>query len=300
MPKGLNFQQIQAFKATMETGTTTKAAAVLHTTQPSVSRRLADLQATAGLRLFEHSNGRLRPTREGRQLYQSVLKHFDGLEKIETAVAILRKSGAGVLHVGATPTLAASLLPPIIAQFMTLYPGTFIGLQSFPTPQLEDRLRRELIDVAITTGMMDETVIDVTSMMTSRAVCIMPINHPAAQEPWITLDTLRRYRVILLNDADNIMVRLRELLGPDKLFDDIAVETNSSITICSLVSAGVGVGVVNPFVADNFADQLLIKKLEPAVEFDLKVARSPTLAPSLLSDRFLDLLRTVINAMTPP
>lgn len=95
MGRPLNFQQIQVFKTVMETGTTTKAAIALNTTQPSISRKLADLQQAAGLQLFELHHGRLRPTREGRHLYQSVRKHFEGLEKIETVVGILRKSGAG-------------------------------------------------------------------------------------------------------------------------------------------------------------------------------------------------------------
>lgn len=44
MGRPLNFQQIQVFKTVMETGTTTKAAIALNTTQPSISRKLADLQ----------------------------------------------------------------------------------------------------------------------------------------------------------------------------------------------------------------------------------------------------------------
>jgi len=81
MSRPLNFQQIQAFKAVMETGTTTKAALALNTTQPSISRRLAELRAATGLELFDLYNGRLRPTREGSQLYQAVRKHFDALRK---------------------------------------------------------------------------------------------------------------------------------------------------------------------------------------------------------------------------
>ena len=49
MTRALNFQQIQAFKAVMETGTTTRAALVLNTTQPSVSRRLSELRSATGL-----------------------------------------------------------------------------------------------------------------------------------------------------------------------------------------------------------------------------------------------------------
>ena len=65
MPRSLNFQQIEAFKAVMQLGTTTGAALMLNTTQPSISRRIAELQHQTGLRLFDLHHGRLRPTGEG-------------------------------------------------------------------------------------------------------------------------------------------------------------------------------------------------------------------------------------------
>ena len=49
MSRPLSSREIEAFRAVMQTGTTTAAARLLHTTQPSVSRLLAQMQAAAGL-----------------------------------------------------------------------------------------------------------------------------------------------------------------------------------------------------------------------------------------------------------
>lgn len=299
MVRPLNFQQVQVFKMVMETGTTTKAAAALNTTQPSISRKLTDLQRAAGIQLFEHHHGRLRPTREGRQLYQSVRKHFEGLEKIETAVAILRKSGTGVLRLGSTPTLATGLLPAILARFMQQFPGTHISLQTLATPQLEELLQQGLIDLALTTGTIDQSVFETSILARAGAVCIMPPMHALAREPWIALNALRQHRLLLLDDSDTIVVRMRELLAGDEQPEDIAVATNSSITICALVAAGVGIGVVNPYVASRFADSLLIKELRPSPLVDVQMARSMTLAPSLLGNAFTELLRQEIQPPRP-
>jgi len=72
MSRPLNFRQIEAFRAVMQTGTTTAAAALLHTTQPSVSRLLSQIQHATGLKLFDIHKGRLRPTHEARQLFDTV------------------------------------------------------------------------------------------------------------------------------------------------------------------------------------------------------------------------------------
>lgn len=291
MSKSLNFQQIQVFKAVMETGGTTKAAAVLNTTQPSISRRLAELQKAAGLLLFERHGGRLRPTREGRQLYESVRRHFEGLEKIETTIRALRQSGAGILRVGCTPTLGLGLLPTAVEEFLRAHPGSFINLQALGTPQLQEGLRHELLDLVVTTGTIDPAIADSVPILTAEAVCIMPPKHPLASAGWVDFEALLPYRLVLLNDTDDIMIGVRRALRDKPFPEDVAVETNSSITICSLIAAGVGVGIVNPFVADTFADRLLIKELRPKIDVKVSLARPTSLARSLLATRFVDILK---------
>lgn len=291
MTRPLNFQQIQAFKAVMETGTTTRAALALNTTQPSISRRLAELRHATGFDLFDLYNGRLRPTREGRQLYQSVRKHFDGLEKIESAVQILRRSGTGMLRIGSTPTLGAGLLPDVVSRFLQQYPGIYVNLQTLGTPQLTEYLRQDLLDFALTTGTIGQSDIATARLMRTSVVCVIPPEHELAKVEYVDLHSLRAHRLILLNDTDNIIIAMRALLRDREYPEDIVIETNSSITICSMVAAGAGVGVVNPFVANTFSDRLVVKELRPHIPVEVTLAQSMTLAPSLLTNRFIQLLR---------
>jgi DNA-binding transcriptional LysR family regulator len=66
MPRPLSFKEIEAFRAVMQTGTTTAAAQLLHTTQPSISRLLAQMQTSADLKLFDmHKGGCARLQRHG-------------------------------------------------------------------------------------------------------------------------------------------------------------------------------------------------------------------------------------------
>src|SRR5256885_16923168 len=84
MSRPLSSREIEAFRAVMQTGTTTAAARLLHTTQPSVSRLLAQMQAAAGLKLFDMHKGRLRPTAEAVELFATVQQHFLGRERIRS------------------------------------------------------------------------------------------------------------------------------------------------------------------------------------------------------------------------
>lgn len=290
MARTLNFQQILAFKTVMETGTTTRAAQTLNTTQPSVSRRLAELRAATGLELFDLYNGRLRPTREGRQLYESVRRHFEGLEKIETAVQILRKFGTGVLRIGSTPTLAVGLLPDAIMHFSQQNPDVYINLQTLGTPQLRDYLSQGLIDFVLTTGHLENSDVISTPLQQAHAVCVLPLNHPLARHRTLDLHHLRGHRLVLLENDDDIMVAMRARQQHSDHQTDIMVETNSSLTICALVVAGAGVGIVNPFVARTFTGRLAIRPLRPAIPVNVSLVQSVALAPSMLANRFIEIL----------
>ncbi|HEU0229181.1 MAG TPA: LysR substrate-binding domain-containing protein [Burkholderiaceae bacterium] len=297
MSRSLNFQQIQAFRAVMQMGTTTRAAAMLNTTQPSISRRIAELQAAAELKLFDLHHGRLRPTSEGKLLYKTIQKHFDGLEKIESVVAIMRKSGSGVLRVGCTPTLAIGLLPQVINKFLSQYPRTYITIQTLSTLQLADYLHQDLVDLVLTTGTLDQNDFRPSTIRTSSAVCVLPMNHRLRKRSIIDIGDMAGERILTLSDTDELTIKARSLLSEHGIADDFVIETPSSITVCALVAAGNGIGIVNPYVANTFSGQLLVRDITPRIPVHVQMAMPAQTAPSALTRHFTDVLKSHIATM---
>ncbi|TCT08675.1 LysR substrate-binding domain-containing protein [Paralcaligenes ureilyticus] len=297
MARSLNFQQIEAFKAVIQTGTTTRAALMLNTTQPSISRRIAELQNASELKLFELHQGRLRPTSEGKLLYKTIQKHFDGLEKIESVVSILRKSGTGALRIACTPTLGSGLMPPVVRQFLQKFPNTYVNIQTLGTPQLAEYLHQDLCDVALTTGTLDQKDFQPQVIKTSSAVCVLPLDHPLKNVDVIDLKLLKDDRVLSLSDNEEITMQIKALLTEGKDSNDFVIETTSSITICALVAAGNGIAIVNPYVAHTFAGQLLIKKLAPAINIPVQMAMPIHTAPSLLTRHFIEILLAHVETL---
>lgn len=297
MARPLNFQQIQAFQAVMQKGTTTGAALMLNTTQPSISRRLAELQNASGLRLFELHQGRLRPTSEGKLLYRTIEKHFDGLEKIESVVAIMRKSGTGVLKLGCTPTLGTGLLPQVIREFLSKFPNTFLNIQTLSTQRLTEYLHQDLFDLVLTTGKLDPRDFEPVVIKTSAAVCVMAPDHRLHAEPAIHVSMLHDEKLLSLSETDDLAIEVKVLLRAHGVPDNFLIETTSSITICALVAAGNGIGIVNPYVANTFAGQLLIKPLVPTIDVAVQMAMPAHTAPSLLTRHFVDILLARVDTI---
>lgn len=298
MARPLNFRQIEAFRAVMLTGTTIAAAQMLHTTQPSVSRLLAQIQSATRLRLFELGRGRLRPTPEAAALFEAVQRNFLGLEKIEEAAALIRRSGTGLLRVACTPTLGISVVPAVITAFQQRHPDVHITLRTIGSHYVREGLLNGLYDVGLTTSRFhfrgQELATETLDQV--EAVCVMSRTHALAAEPSIGPQHFQDHTLLTLDGDDDLSDAWRRILAQKKVTPRAMIETTYSVTICTLAEAGAGIGVVNPYIAAMFADRLRIAPLKPAVAVTAFVAHPRHLAMSALATAFVDLLAAQFGA----
>jgi DNA-binding transcriptional LysR family regulator len=117
-----------------------KAAAHLNTTQPAVSRSIAELERTLGVRLLVRNNRGVAPTEYGRALLDGGVAAFDDLRQAVKNIEFLADPMAGEIRIGCTPILAASFVSAVVNRLSRRYPRIVFHLM---TAYLEP-LRREL------------------------------------------------------------------------------------------------------------------------------------------------------------
>lgn len=291
MPRPLSFREIEAFRAVMQAGTTTAAAQLLHTTQPSVSRLLAQMQAGAGLKLFDMHKGRLRPTPEALELFATVQQHFVGLERIERDLQGLRLSGAGTLRIGCTPALGLSVLPAVVHAFAQQHPSTPLSLQTLGTSHLREGLQLGQFDLVVSTMAIEAPDLSASVLHRSQAVCVMHPGHALAQREELHVSDLADQLLLTLNADDNIFLQLQQTMQRHGVQARSTIETTYSSTICCLAAEGTGIGVVNPYVARKFAAELAIRPLLPQCAVEIALALPLHRAPSARADVFVQLLQ---------
>ncbi|MEG0224129.1 MAG: LysR substrate-binding domain-containing protein [Comamonas sp.] len=291
MPRPLSFREIEAFRAVMQAGTTTAAAQLLHTTQPSVSRLLAQMQAGAGLKLFDMHKGRLRPTPEALELFATVQQHFVGLERIERDLQGLRLSGAGTLRIGCTPALGLSVLPAVVHAFAQQHPSTPLSLQTLGTSHLREGLQLGQFDLVVSTMAIEAPDLSASVLHRSQAVCVMHPGHTLAQREELHVSDLADQLLLTLNADDNIFLQLQQTMQRHGVQARSTIETTYSSTICCLAAEGTGIGVVNPYVASKFAAELAIRPLLPQCAVEIALALPLHRAPSARADVFVQLLQ---------
>ncbi|WP_409273794.1 LysR substrate-binding domain-containing protein [Pseudomonas sp. KCJK9111] len=283
----INFKQIETFRAVMLSGSMTAAAQALHTSQPNVSRLIAQLERANGFKLFERVGGRLLPTDEGAQFFADVERAFIGLHSLETSAEHLKRGGTGQLRIGAVPSLTHGLLPKIIQRFRQQNPHVHISIHTNDSPNVAHWAATRFCDVCLVSyvaedmpGVQSQIICDVPG------VCIFPKGHRLGALQAVTPADLKGEEFISLSHTDGSRTRLDRLFAEDDP-RVLNLDATHAATVCSLVGLGLGVSVVSPLVAAEYLHTGIdIRPFTPQLRFYTYLLLSSDRPENVLTRRF--------------
>lgn len=136
----MKLHDLHVLMVVVQAGSMNKASALLDTTQPAVSRSVAELERTLGVRLLERTPQGVEPTAYGRALLAGGVAAFDDLRQAVRNIEFLAEPAVGEVRIGCTPILAATFVSAVIDRLSRRYPRiTFRLVTAYLDP-----LRREL------------------------------------------------------------------------------------------------------------------------------------------------------------
>jgi DNA-binding transcriptional LysR family regulator len=291
----MNLRQIEAFRLVMLRGSMTAAAEELSTSQPSISRLIAELEASTGLTLFVRNGGRIRATDAGSAFYREVDRSFVGLEKLGHSAREIRQLGSGRLRIVAAPVLALSFLPTVIERFVKVYPRVAVSLEMRSEGTIQRWVSSGHCDVGFATATPDAFGVTSAELYRLPGLCALPAKHPLAARERIRAADLKGERLILPSYADDTRSPLDRALRPAGADQVPAIETPYGATICALVSRGLGVGIVNPLAAlEANPRRIVFRPFAPEILFRGFILSPQVQQPNPVVETFLELVQTTM------
>lgn len=149
LPRHLKLGELRVFIAVLEARSFRKAAAVLHLTQPAVTRAVASLEDMLGVRLFDRRSDGVEPTVHGLSFAPRAAAVFDELRRAAQDLALVSRGAQGSLRVGIVPMPAIPFLPIAVKRLRDDHPDVFVSIVEAREAELLDRLRKRDIEIAI-------------------------------------------------------------------------------------------------------------------------------------------------------
>jgi DNA-binding transcriptional LysR family regulator len=146
----LKLRDLRLLLALDEWGSMAKAAAHLNLTQSGVSKAIAELEHTFGVRLYDRSPQGIEPTAYGRALLKGGIAVFDELRQSVNAIEHLADPTAGELRIGCAPPMSWGIIPIVIDRLVRQHPRlSFHVSEADPTTLRYRDLRERKIDLAV-------------------------------------------------------------------------------------------------------------------------------------------------------
>ncbi len=241
MPINLSARHLRAFIAVADAQSFTKAAEVLHVTQPSLSATIRQFEDFLGARLFERHTKMVRLTGVG-ESYLGVAQRL--LSEMESSVDVVRdlvEKRKGHLHIASLPSVAAGFLAKELSQYRNRFPNIGISLKDGLNQPTLELVRRGDVDLGFVH--LDHPLDDLQSelLYQEHYSLICKPDHPLAGEGPITWSEITDFPFIQVAQGSST----HEVTA--QAFADIGhvlrnkIETNMVSTAIGMVAEGFGV-----------------------------------------------------------
>lgn len=127
----------------------TKAAELLHITQPTLSRQLQQLEEKLGVKLFQRSNHSIRLTEDGMLLKRRAQEIVALTDKTEKEFQHKEESVSGEISIGSGETKSVHELAEIISLFREEYPAVSYDFYTANADDIKERLDKGLLDIGL-------------------------------------------------------------------------------------------------------------------------------------------------------
>jgi DNA-binding transcriptional LysR family regulator len=145
----MKLHDLHVLMAVLQAGSMNKAATLLHTGQSAISRSIADLEQTMGVRLLDRTPQGVSPTECGRALLEGGMGAFDELRRAVRKIEFLADPTAGEVRIGCTPLLATSFAAAVVNRLSQRYPRVHFHFVTGYVETLHRELSERKVDLLI-------------------------------------------------------------------------------------------------------------------------------------------------------
>lgn len=173
----VNLEQLRVFQAVAETRSFTRAAALVHLTQPGISKHIKQMEEYYGVPLFDRAGKKVMLTEAGAMLFEAAREVMAVMEAAERRIDDLKGLRGGTLRLGASFPVGVYLLPEVLAAFRKQYPAVEVKLGISLSEVIEAKLLANELDLGLVSHDTRDPRLLAKPFMTDELIVIVPADH---------------------------------------------------------------------------------------------------------------------------
>ena len=232
------------FRTICENGyNSTKAAKVLHMTQPAVSLAIKELEQYYGVHLFDRIGRRLQITDAGQHFLQYAIHISDLFSDMETGLRDW--DSKGVLRIGASITIGSQFLPNYVKAFSELCPELDVRVTVEQSERLEQKILANELDCALIEGIAHNPNIVSEAYMEDHLSVICGTDKGWTQGQVISIEDFQRQRFLLREKGSGTREVFNRVVEQAGIHITPVWEAMSTTALVNATINGLGIAVLS-------------------------------------------------------
>ena len=285
----MELRVLRYFLAVAREENITKAAALLHVTQPTLSRQLMQLENELGVKLFRRSQYRIVLTEDGMLLRRRAQEIVELADKAERELQHTQTELTGEIAIGCGESVAMTFLSRHMREFRRLHPQVQFRIYSANADDVKERIERGLLDMGLLAEPVDiGRYAFLRTPQKDRWGVLLPRAHPLAKKEGVTPQDLVGIP-LLMSSREKVRGELAAWFGDTFEKIEIAATYNLVLNAANMVKNGVGAALC--FDLEHISDELQFVPLRPELETGTVLAWKKDQSDSPAAEQFLRFIK---------
>jgi DNA-binding transcriptional LysR family regulator len=278
----MEIRQLKYFLAVAQEGNFTRAAELVHISQPGISAQIRQLENDLGATLIDRSGRSAALTTVGEVVLDHAKSVLAAMESLRHAVDEMNGLVRGKLVVGMVTACTVTPLFDALSGFHLAHPGVEISLVEDDSDKLVEYVRDGSVDLAlIGAANRPPEDLDGWQIVSEPIVAAVPPGHSLAGRAGITLAELNAYPIICLPKGTGIRAVLDRTSAARGLNPTIALQASAPGAVINLAERGLGVAVLSESMIAHCEGLRTVPITDADVPALLALISAPTKSPAL-------------------
>lgn len=240
----MEIRVLRYFLAVVREESITKAAELLHITQPTLSRQIAQMEDEMGVNLFDRGTRKIVLTNEGMLLRRRAEEILELVDKTERELVKQDEMVEGTVSLGCGDLTAVQLMPDLIRGFHERYPAVTFELYTATADDVKERMDRGVTDIGLLLEPINKEKYDYINLHhPEQWVVVMPPDSPLGELDAVSPKDLRGLPLILPNRL-SVQSELARWFGDEFEKLNILFTSNLSSNSSIMVHHGLAYSII--------------------------------------------------------
>jgi LysR family cyn operon transcriptional activator len=236
MENPMLLRHLRYLLAVADQGGFTRAAEVLHVSQPTLSQQIRQLEESLGVSLFDRTSRTVKPTDAGEAYIACARRVLVELEAGKRALHDVKDLSRGTLRLAMTPTFMAYLVGPLVRDYVARYPNIHLEIFELSMDEIEAGLADDSLDIAIAFDQVRSADIESIPAFTETLGLMVGRDHPLYEHQGaLSAEEVGRLEFALLTPDYFTRTCIDEYFTQVQITPNVLIEVNSVNTLLEVI-----------------------------------------------------------------